>query len=380
MNATFHVLSLPHTVTSKEYLACAYTQKVLNLCKMLDMLGLNYYHYGNAGATVNNHVTTIPPEVYAEVYGKYDWHRNFFAYDTSDKAYQTYYENTAKAIVDRAGSMNYVLCPWGWGNKPVLDRLPCNNRFIGVESGIGYESIFSNYRVFESYAWMHHVYGLGGIKNICYYDAVIPNYYDVADFTPGPKNDYVLYLGRLIPRKGIGILCDLARRMPKVNFVLAGQGSLDEFNPPPNCVHIGYVDLEHRRNLLAGAKALITPTIYLEPFGGVTVEALLSGTPILTTDVGAFTENNVNGLTGYRFRTLSEAEVGLRDILDGAIDYGYCRDYAVKNFSLERVSRMYQAYFDRLDTIYNGDNGWYAPKSNDPAMTFLDRYTRFRCS
>jgi hypothetical protein len=47
-----------------------------------------------------------------------------------------------------------------------------------VEFGVGYGGVFSKYKVFESYAWMHSIYAM--FKNPTtvdgnFYDAVIPD-------------------------------------------------------------------------------------------------------------------------------------------------------------------------------------------------------------
>src|SRR5690606_20768103 len=71
--------------------------------------------------------------------------------------------------------------------------------------------------------------------------------------------------------------------------------------------HVGFADPARRAELMGGARAVFVPTPYVEPFGGVSVEAMMCGTPVIATDFGAFAENVVDGVTGYRFRTLGEA-------------------------------------------------------------------------
>ena len=57
----FHVCALPHTNTTKEYLACAYTAKVINFCRMMKERGHSVFLYAGETneAMCDEHITVV---------------------------------------------------------------------------------------------------------------------------------------------------------------------------------------------------------------------------------------------------------------------------------------------------------------------------------
>ena len=224
--------------------------------------------------------------------------------------------------------------------------------------------------MFESYAMLHAYKGLNAVaqgNTMSAYEAVIPNYFDPADFEyRETKDDYLLFLGRIDEGKGTHIAIEVAKRCG-LRIVIAGPGKIECGYDKVEAV--GIVGLEQRRKLLAGAKALIAPSTFLEPFCGVVTEAHFSGTPTITHDWGAQAENNLHGLTGYRCRTLEQFAWAVENV--NRIEPSVCRRWA-DNFTLERVSTMYEEFWDMAAAVMTG-NGWYQEKPERTQLDWLRR-------
>lgn len=359
MKYRFHCLGIPHTISNKDYVACAYTQKVVKFCKMMKERGHHIIHYGHEDSDVicDEHVSVINKKVILDVYGDYDWKKNFFRYDLKDYAYQTFCENSIKEISKRKQIGDFLLCFWGYGHKPIADA---HLDMIIVEPGIGYSGgHFARWRVYESYAIKSAIEGANAIDELTqdWYHVVIPNYFDSNDFQyKTKKEDYYLCLGRICSGKGVDIAIKVAQELNK-KIVIAGQGSLKDIGfeqIPSNVEYIGYADAKLRKKLMANAKASFILSRYSEPFGGVQIENLFSGTPTITSDWGAFVENNLHGITGYRCRTFDHILWAAENIEN--IKSKKCREWSM-NFTLEKVSKMYEEYFDMIyDYLCN--DGW----------------------
>jgi glycosyltransferase involved in cell wall biosynthesis len=352
----FHILGVPHTVTSKEYNACAFTQKVWKFGKMMMARGHEVIHYGHPDSDVpcTENVPVITNNDLEIAYGSYDWRKNFFKHNATDHAHTTFHANAIKEITKRKKPGDILLPFWGWGVWPVCEA---HRDMIIVEPGIGYPSVTpAQWKVFESYAIYHAHCGMTSVGTCQqnWYEVVIPNYFDPDDFQfQAKKEDYYLYLGRVYDGKGVNIAIEVTEAMGK-KLVIAGQSD-GSIKFPKHVEYVGYADVEKRKKLMSGATASFVASLYLEPFGGVAIENLFCGTPIITTDWGAFTEYNIEGVTGFRCRTFGDFCRAVENIHN--IDTDNCLKQA-QNYTLEAIAPKYEKFFQDVLNVHGG-NGWY---------------------
>jgi glycosyltransferase involved in cell wall biosynthesis len=273
--------------------------------------------------------------------------------DTGNALY-TEYNLRLKGLLETNVEPGDIVChSFGHAHATAADT----HRGINIETGIGYPQTHYPFRVFESYAWMHWHLGRHD-RSGSSYEWVIPNYF-VAEEWPvvTTSGSYVLYFGRLAHIKGCHVVAEIAKRMPDTRFILCGQGDPTPFLTSPNIEYRPPVTGTDRAALLGGAMAVLMPTQYVEPFGGVSVEAMLTGTPVLASPFGAFPEIITQGTTGFLPRVLAEWIDGIR--LAQRLDRAGIAADARRRYSLEAVGPMYDAVFTQLHALFTGGD-WYS--------------------
>lgn len=132
-----------------------------------------------------------------------------------------------------------------------------------------------------------------------------PNY--VGRYRRGSFGDYALFAGRLDPLKRCDLLVEAFRHVPDAKLVIAGSGpqrenlerQIERLGLGDRVVLKGFVPEDELLDLYAGAFAVLYTPLD-EDYGYVTVEAFMSGKPVVTCkDSGGtleFVEHETNGL------------------------------------------------------------------------------------
>lgn len=119
--------------------------------------------------------------------------------------------------------------------------------------------------------------------------------------------NYVLYFGRYDQEKGIRTALLAAKELPKIPFVFAGKGELeqeviDASERYPNITNMGFLEGEKLRTIIQNAAFSIFPSEWYENCPFSVVESQLFGTPVLASDLGGTPELILMNKTGEVFQ------------------------------------------------------------------------------
>ena len=174
------------------------------------------------------------------------------------------------------------------------------------------------------------------------------------------KEDYFLFLGKVDwNAKGLPFALRLARAKG-LRLKIAGDFLDPAFYEQElkaelgnGIEYVGPVGGRDKAELLAGAKALLHPVLWPEPFGLAVIEALASGTPVLATHNGATPEIMIQGVTGFMGRSHQETLAQL-PLLD-SIDPRACRAHVESRFTSRRMAQDYlRLYLATIKSFHLG--------------------------
>jgi glycosyltransferase involved in cell wall biosynthesis len=162
-----------------------------------------------------------------------------------------------------------------------------------------------------------------------------------------PERFYALFVGKLIPLHGVGMILEAARRLPDIPFRIIGTGQLDELlrDPPANVEHVGWVDYKDLPSEYARAGCALgvfgTSTKALRVIPNKAFQALAVGTPLVTAATEGVSELLQDGrdalLTSPSGESLAKAIETLRDDADLADRIG---DAGRETFEREASERV----------------------------------------
>jgi glycosyltransferase involved in cell wall biosynthesis len=183
--------------------------------------------------------------------------------------------------------------------------------------------------------------------------AIVHHGLHVADFPLGDgSGGYLAFLGRMVPEKGPHRAIRIAQRLGLPLLLAAkmreaAEMAFFEAEVRPllggDIEYIGEVGHRDKVELLCGAKALLNPITWPEPFGMVMLESLACGTPVVTRAEGAAPEIVADGTTGFLGRSDAELTRHLPKV--DALDRLTCRTWAAQRFSLELMAKRYEEQY-----------------------------------
>jgi glycosyltransferase involved in cell wall biosynthesis len=202
---------------------------------------------------------------------------------------------------------------------------------------------------------------------------------DLLKFSPQSGN-YLAFLGRLSPEKRPDLAIEIARRSGVPLKIAAKIDRVDReyfvsvIKPlltSPGIEFIGEIGEADKQQFLGGARALLFPIDWPEPFGLVMIEALACGTPVIARPCGSVPEVLRHGVTGFMGSSVDELIAAVHKI--GDIPRQKCRAEFESRFTAEVMTANYAAVYYQLASM-NWTKMRRARPKHRLADTALERY------
>ena len=193
---------------------------------------------------------------------------------------------------------------------------------------------------------------------------VINNYIassELSSIKPNYDNKgYFLYIGRLVPEKGVHFLLQAAKDLPKnIEFHIVGDGpeedKLKDYvkeNCLENVKFLGRKNREEIKEEYQNCIASILPCNWLEIFGLTNIEAFANGKPVIAANIGGIPEIVEHNTNGMLFEPTN-----VEQLKDCILRYWNNPDLVVEHGKngREKVLKYYteENYYEKLSTLYD---------------------------
>ena len=355
MSLRIHLVALPNVQTTKAYSLCGFCTATIRFARLLKSLGYHVIFYASEEneAPCDELVRVITKEEQKVLLDGLEY-QHAALYNRGYPLWALANNRTVAEIAKRKQKGDFICLIGGTSQEPIANAHP---DLMTVEYSIGYVSSFAKYRVYESHYWRAMSHGAQNMIDGRFFDAVIPLCFDSAEFKyrgNAEKEPFALYVGRLVPKKGLSIACKAAA-LAGVPLKVIGHG--DTSLVTDGAEYVGALEMEEKNEWMSRASVLLAPTLYVEPFGSVAIEAQMCGTPVVSTDFGGFVETVDHGVTGYRCNYLGEFVEAIKQA--PKLDCLTIRKRALAKYDIPTVAAEYDRYFKRLNLLW--DQGWDTP-------------------
>jgi glycosyltransferase involved in cell wall biosynthesis len=169
------------------------------------------------------------------------------------------------------------------------------------------------------------------------------------------EGGYLAFVGRISPEKrpdrafaiakGAGVPLRVAAKIDSVDRDYYDRDIAPLFNDEI-VTFIGEIGDDKKRSFFGGARALVFPIDWPEPFGLVMIEAMAMGTPTIAFRHGSVEEIIEDGVTGFVVDTVEQAIAAVAKLPQ--LSRAAIRRRFVERFSIRRVAENYLALYGDL--------------------------------
>lgn len=191
---------------------------------------------------------------------------------------------------------------------------------------------------------------------------VIPHFYEVPEIPLSEaRRSNVVYIGRLSPEKGIDVLL----RAWKLAGSEVGNARLDIVGDGPERIRLeeivqseglsnvhftGFLNSEAQIRIWAEALVTVVPSIWLEPFGMVALEAWSRGSAVIGSATGGLNEIIDDHVNGWKFPMGDEFALA-ESLIEAIRNPDLCRQFADAGFVKLKTTYHRDGWLKKIDSV-----------------------------